>query len=123
MYGGRENCEGEFATVIAKFLERKKQNKILQITSPGTQSRNFTYIDDTISALHLIADKGNGDEYGIANPKSYTINEVAKLISDKVEYINENSANRMTSDVLIDKTCSLGWAPQTELSDYLKSKE
>lgn len=122
VYGGRENCEGEFATVIAKFLERKKQNKILQITSPGTQSRNFTYIDDTISALQLIADKGNGDEYGIANPKSYTINEVAKLISDKVEYVNENSANRMTSDVLIEKTCSLGWAPQTELSDYLKRK-
>ena len=70
--------KGEFATVIAKFLDRKKQNKKLQVTKPGTQSRNFTHIDDTINALLLIADKGNGDEYGIANPKQYTIKEVAK---------------------------------------------
>ncbi len=123
VYGGRENSEGEFATVIAKFLERKKQNKTLQITKPGTQTRNFTYIDDTIAAIQLIADKGLGDEFGIANPKSFTINEVAKLISENVEYIDENTANRMTSDILTEKTLSLGWHPKTELTDYIKSKK
>ena len=78
VYGGRENHDGEFATVIAKFFI-KKQNKKLQITKPGTQTRNFTHIDDTIAALMLIADKGYGDEYGIANQKKYSITQVAEI--------------------------------------------
>ena len=92
VYGGRENSNGEFATVIAKFLERKKFNKRLKITRPGTQVRNFTHIDDTVDALKLIAANGIGDDYGIANPKSYSINEVANFISENIEYVNENAA-------------------------------
>ena len=41
----------------------------LKITKPGTQTRNFTHINDTINALMLIAEKGNGDEYGIAQSR------------------------------------------------------
>ena len=120
VYGGRENCDGEFATVIAKFLERKKHNKVLQITKPGTQTRNFTHIDDTINALHLIAEKGQGDEYGIASSESYSINDVAKLISDHVEYKKENIANRLTSEIVTEKILSLGWKPKHKLANYIK---
>ena len=120
VYGGRENCEGEFATVIAKFLRRKKLNKKLQITKPGTQTRNFTHIDDTIDALNLIAEKGHGDEYGISAPEFYSINDVAKMISDNIEYTNENVANRQSSEIVTDKIISLGWKPKHKLSKYIK---
>ena len=122
VYGGRENSEGEFATVIAKFIRRKKLNQKLQITKPGTQTRNFTHIDDTINALHIIAEKGQGDEYGIAASESYTIYEVAKLISDDIEYIKENSANRLSSNLITEKILSLGWKSKNRLSDYIKNK-
>ena len=121
VYGGRENSQGEFATVIAKFLYKKKKNQNLQVTKPGTQYRNFTHIDDTINALMLIAEKGHGDEYGIANPKRYKIIEVAEMISDQIEYVDENVANRMNSELLTEKTSNLGWRPQKELEDYIKS--
>tara|TARA_Y100000768_G_C23884887_1_gene637108 strand:+ start:69 stop:905 length:837 start_codon:yes stop_codon:yes gene_type:complete len=119
VYGGRENPDGEFATVIAKFLMRKKLNKKLQITKPGTQIRYFTHIDDTIDALHLIAEKGNGDEYGIATSESYSINDVAKLISNDIEYTKENIANRQTSKVLTEKILQLGWKPRQNLENYI----
>ena len=122
VYGGRENSQGEFATVVAKFLHRKKQNKKLQVTKPGTQSRNFTHIDDTINALLLIAEKGHGDEYGIANPKQHTIIEVAKMISDQIEYISENVANRMSSELISKKVLDLGWKPNIGLNDYIKNQ-
>ena len=121
VYGGRENAQGEFATVIAKFLHKKKKNEILQVTKPGTQYRNFTHIDDTINALMLIAEKGYGDEYGIANPKRYSIQEVAEMISDQIEYVSENVANRMSSELLTEKILNLGWKPLRELKDYIKS--
>jgi UDP-glucose 4-epimerase len=122
VYGGRENSNGEFATVIAKFLERKKLNKRLKITKPGTQVRNFTHIDDTIDALKLIAANGVGDDYGIANPKSYSINEVANFISEDIEYVDENAANRLSSSIISEKTINLGWTPKKELEVYIKSK-
>ena len=122
VYGGRENSDGEYATVIAKFLNRYRMNKKLHVTKPGTQTRNFTYIDDTIDALKIIAEKGIGDEYGIANPKTYSIDEVAKLISNNIDYVKENSANRMSSQVVTKKILDLGWKPRQELSDYIKNK-
>ena len=121
VYGGRENSEGEFATVVAKFLYKKKKNEKLQVTKPGTQYRNFTHIDDTISALMLIAEKGYGDEYGIANPKRYSIIEVAEMISNQIEYTSENIANRMSSELMTEKILDLGWKPHNELEDYIKS--
>ena len=120
VYGGRENAQGEFATVIAKFLHKKKKNEILQVTKPGTQYRNFTHIDDTINALMLIAEKGYGDEYGIANPKRYSIKEVAEMISNQIEYVSENVANRMSSELMTEKILKLGWKPHRELKDYIK---
>ena len=120
VYGGRENCEGEFATVIAKFLNRKKLNKKLQVTKPGTQTRNFTHINDTINALHIIAEKGYGDEYGIAASEYYSIDDVARLISDDIEYTKENIANRQSSEVVTEKVISLGWKPKYRLLNYIK---
>ena len=96
-------------------------NKKLNVTKPGTQTRHFTHIDDTINALKIIAEKGEGDEYGIANPNTYTIDEVAKLISNNIEYVKENPANRMSSQVVTKKILDLGWKPRQELSDYIKN--
>tara|TARA_B100001564_G_C20637795_1_gene670560 strand:- start:959 stop:1795 length:837 start_codon:yes stop_codon:yes gene_type:complete len=122
VYGGRENPDGEYATVVAKFLNRYHMNKKLHITKPGTQTRNFTYIDDTIEALKIIAERGTGDEYGIANSNSYSIDEIARLISTNIEYTKENPANRMSSQVLTKKILALGWKPRQELKDYIKNK-
>ena len=122
VYGERENADGEFATVIAKFLNLQSHNKKLYITKPGTQTRNFTHIDDTINALEMIADKGFGDEYGIASPQSYTVNEVAQLISSNIGYLDENEANRQSSLILTEKTLSLGWRSKKHLHEYIKSK-
>ena len=120
VYGERENAEGEFATVIAKFLQKKKQGISLEVTLPGSQERNFTYIKDTISALDLIAKTGEGDEFGIGNHKSYSIIEVAKMISSDITFLPKNSANRINSKLITDKTIKLGWKAKFSLEDYIR---
>ena len=74
------------------------------------------------NSLKLIADKGNGDEYGIAHPDKYSIESIAQLISDDYEYIEANIANRMNSTVLTEKITALGWKAENNLLDYIKSK-
>ncbi len=119
VYGGREIKEGKYATLIALFKEQIKQNKKLKVVSPGTQERNFTYINDVINALVLIGEQGKGDGYEIGCDKSYSILEVAKMFGGEIEMLPERQGNRMTSEVATEKTKSLGWQAIHNLEDYI----
>lgn len=120
VYGPREISTGKYATLIALFSEKMKQNETLTIVSPGTQRRNFTHIDDIIDGLILVGKYGTGDEYGIGCEKSYSIIEVAKLFSDKIEFLPERKGNRNNGPVISEKTKLLGWKCKNNLEDYIK---
>ncbi|AJC49331.1 NAD-dependent epimerase/dehydratase family protein [Allofrancisella guangzhouensis] len=121
VYGPREIKQGKYATLIALFEEKIKNAQPLTVVSPGTQKRNFTHIEDTVEALLLIGEKGQGDEYGIGNPKSYSVLEVAKMFGGEIMMIPERRGNRITAEVISDKTIKLGWKPKKCLSEYVSS--
>jgi UDP-glucose 4-epimerase len=119
VYGGREIKEGKYATLIALFKEQMKQDKKLKVVSPGTQERNFTHIDDIIDALVLIGEQGEGDGYGISSDKSYSILEVARMFGGEIEMLPERLGNRMSGEVVTEKTKALGWRAKHNLKDYI----
>jgi UDP-glucose 4-epimerase len=96
-----------------------KQNQPLPVVSPGTQERNFTHVDDIVDALILIGKNGHGDEYGIGNPVSYTILEVAHMFDGNIEMLPERKGNRMSAPVIDTKTRELGWKPKRQLKDWI----
>jgi len=118
VYGDREIREGKYATLIASFAEKMKNNKKLTVVKPGHQLRNFTHIDDIINALVLIGEKGLGDDFGIGS-ESYSVIEIAKLYGGEIEFLQERKGNRMSADVLTKKTKSLGWRPEKNINDYI----
>lgn len=121
VYGNREIATGKYATLIALLTERMKHSEPLTIVSPGTQKRNFTHIDDIIDGLVLVGQNGYGDEFGIGSPESFSILEVAELFGGKIEMLPERKGNRMTADVMTDKTQALGWSPKRTLEDYIRT--
>lgn len=121
VYGPREIADGPYATLIAKFAERKRQGLPLTVTLPGTQRRNFTYIGDIVSALLLIGDRGEGDGYGIGNPRSYSVLEVAEMFGGKVVFTPEKPGNRLTAELKTEKTLDLGWTPCYSLENMIRS--
>ena len=86
-YGNREIELGKYATLIAIYKTRMRNSLPLQVVQPGTQRRNFTHISDIINGLILVGKFGMGDEYGICNPDTYTVLEVAKIFGGKIENI------------------------------------
>ena len=80
VYGKNEVGEGNYATVLGIFRERFYKNQKLPVVKPGTQKRNFTHIDDIISGLLIIGQKGKGDGYGIGAAESYSILELVNMI-------------------------------------------
>jgi UDP-glucose 4-epimerase len=119
VYGGREISEGKYATLIALFKDRIENGKNLKVVSPGTQRRNFTYIDDIVNALVLIGEHGNGDGYGIGSDESFSVLEVAKMFNGEIEMLPERKGNRMTGEVVTEKTKALGWKPKHNLKTYI----
>ena len=123
VYGGREISTGKYATLIALFIEKIKSGEPLTIVSPGTQIRNFTYIDDIIEGLILVGENGHGDEFGRGNEKGYSIIEVAELFGGEIELLPERIGNRLTADVVTDKSHALGWSPKIDLKDYIATQK
>lgn len=120
VYGKREISTGKYATLIALFTEKMKNDETLTIVSPGIQKRNFTHIDDIIEGLILVGENGYGDEFGIGSPESFSIVDVAKLFGGTIEMLPERMGNRMSADVATSKTEALGWQPQRNIADYIE---
>jgi len=119
VYGKREIASGKYATLIASFTQKMRSKKPLTVVKPGTQKRNFTYIDDIIDGLILVGENGNGDGFGIGSPECYTILEIAELFEGKIEMLPERKGNRMTADVITKKTEQLGWSPKHSVKEYI----
>lgn len=120
VYGDGEIATGQYATVIAIFKEKFKHGQPLTVTSPGTQLRNFTHIEDTIDGLVLAGEKGQGDNYGIGADKAYSILDVAKLFGNEVIMLPERRGTRMQSPVDTENLRALGWAPKHDLAAHIQ---
>ena len=121
VYGPREIQTGKYATLIALFKEKMKNKESLTIVSPGNQKRNFTHIDDIIDGLVLVGENGFGDEFGIGSPETFTVLEIADMFGGGVKMLPERKGNRMTAEVITDKTMALGWAPTRSIRQYIQN--
>ena len=122
VYGPREIAKGKYATLIALFKEKIKNNQKLTVVSPGTQKRNFTHVEDIIEGLIMVGEKGIGDNYGIGSPDTYSVLEIANFFNSPILMIPERPGNRMDAEIDTSKTEALGWKPKWSIKDYLISK-
>ena len=97
VYGPMQISKGSMATVIGIFEEQYRDNKFLTVVKPGTQSRRFTHINDTIEACYIAWKKNMCRHYSVSNKKSYSIIQVAKLFSSKIKFLPSRKGERYTS--------------------------
>ena len=97
VYGSKHIRSGEMATVIGIF-ERLYEKKLpLTVVKPGTQSRRFTHISDTIDVCYEAWKKNKSRHYSISNKKSYTILEVAEMFKSKIKFLPVRKGERYAS--------------------------
>ena len=105
VYGPHQICKGPMSTVIGIFEDHYKRGKPLPIVKPGTQSRRFTHIDDTVNICYYAWKKNLCRHYSIANKNSYSVIEVAKLFNSKIKFLPKRLGERYAS-ALINKNLS-----------------
>jgi len=97
VYGPRQISTGNMATVIGIFENAYKNKKPLPIVRPGTQSRKFTHISDTVKVCYDAWKKNKCRHYSVSSKKEYSILEVAKLFGSKIKLLPARSGERYAS--------------------------
>ena len=123
VYGQGQIKLGRMATVIGIFEDQFKKKIPLTVVSPGTQSRRFTHILDTIEACYYAWKKNKCRHYSISHKKSYSIVGVAKMFNSKIKFLpsrkGERYASALTSMNLSNKVHKI--FGKINLEDYVKN--
>ena len=123
VYGPYQICEGDMATVIGIFENYYKKGKALPVVKPGTQPRRFTHISDTVEICLKAWKKKLCRHYSIANKKTYSVVQVAKMFNTKIKYLPKREGERYAS-ALINKNLSNKvhrYFGKIELKNYIKN--
>lgn len=113
VFGPRQNPNGPYAAVIPKFINKLKNGEQPEIYGDGTQSRDFTYIENVIDA-NLKACKADskyaGNAYNIACGDQISLLEMYDIISKELgvdippKFVGERKGDIKHSNAFIEKT-------------------
>ena len=123
VYGERQICIGDMATVVGIFEDHFKKRKKLPVVRPGTQVRRFTHVYDTIKACIFAWKKNKCKHYSIASKQSYSIIKLAGMFKTKIIYLprrkGERFASALTKMNLNNKIIRL--SAKIRLKDYVSN--
>ena len=123
VYGPNQIYSGSMATVIGIFEHQYKNNKPLTVVKPGTQTRRFTHVSDTVKVCYNAWKKNKCRHYSVSNKKSYSIIQVAKMFKKKIIFLpkrpGERYASALTDMNLSNKVIKLFGA--VNLKNYIEN--
>ena len=123
VYGDRQICKGDMATVVGIFEDCFRLGKKLPVVRPGTQERRFTHVFDTVKACIFAWKKNKSKHYSIASKQSYRIIQLAKMFKSQIRYLpkreGERFASALTKMNLNNKIIRL--SAKIRLGDYIKN--
>ena len=97
VYGPKQIMTGDMATVIGIFENNYKKKLPLPVVKPGTQTRRFTHIKDTVEICFYAWKKNRSFHYTITNRKSFSIMKVAKMFNSKIKHLPPRKGERYAS--------------------------
>ena len=123
VYGERQSMEGAYALVVAAFAKMRLNNQPLTIRGDGNQKRDFTYVQDVVSANILASNSdavGSGEVLNIGNGSNHSVNDIANMIGGEKINIDPVIEPRET---LADNSLAkklLGWKPEGDIEKWIE---
>jgi UDP-glucose 4-epimerase len=119
VYGPGQIRTGRYATVIGIFEDQYERGVPLTVRAPGTQTRDFTHIDDIVDGIVLCAERGAGDGYLLGTGIERRLVDVAAMFGVPHELVPAEHGERERGRADTTKARSLGWAPTMSLDAYV----
>ena len=120
VYGPGQIMEGDYSTVIGIFERQYKNREPLTVVEPGTQSRDFTHVNDIVAGLIKVFSKELCYEWHLRSGKNVTILEVANMFGGEYKIVPARRGERFTSQEFpSDTEILLDWRPVHSLQDWI----
>jgi nucleoside-diphosphate-sugar epimerase len=124
VYGPRMATEGAYVTVISSFLRQKRAGELLTIHGDGTQTRDFTHVNDVVRANILAMDAvvADGRAINIGRGRNLSVNRIAELIGGPTVQLPPRPGDaRHTLADLSQAREILGWEPEIATEDAVRA--
>lgn len=119
-FGPREVGTGRYATLIARFEQAYLRGEALPVVRPGTQKRNFTYVEDLARGIEAVGRAGEGDGYALYNEHAYSIEEVAQAFGGPIRYVDGRPGRAQSGTSPTRARDELGWKTTVDVIDYIR---
>ncbi|WP_203961236.1 NAD-dependent epimerase/dehydratase family protein [Actinocatenispora thailandica] len=123
VYGPGQITDGPYATVIGIFERQYAKGEPLTVVEPGTQTRDFTHVDDIVSGIITCYRHGSGDGYLLGYGQERSLLSVAKLFDAPYVLIPARRGERTEGQADTSKARALGWQPTIDLADYVERRK
>jgi UDP-glucose 4-epimerase len=124
-FGGNEAHKGEYANTIAQFADKIAGGESPELFGDGTQTRDFTHVDDVVRACEQVADEELTGVYNVGTGVAYSFNEMVEMINEELgtdvdpAYI-ETPFDDYVHDTLADASKlqeATGWEPEIDFRE------
>ncbi len=129
VYGPRERHKTRYANNISQFYWSIKNGIRPVVFGDGSQSRDFTYVEDLVGAILLILEKGRGsDVYNIGTGREHSFNDMIQIINEELgtnvepQYVS-NPLKNYVAQTLADTgkiERDIGWKAKTSLREGIR---
>ncbi|QLG27013.1 NAD-dependent epimerase/dehydratase family protein [Halorarum halophilum] len=127
-FGGAEEHKGEYANTVAQFADRIANGESPELFGDGTQTRDFTHVDDVVRGIETVADHRLNGVFNLGTGESYSFNEMVRMINDALgtdvepEYI-ETPFDGYVHDTMADISKvheATGWEPEIDFEEGVR---
>jgi len=123
VYGEGMPISGAYRTVLSIFGEQYKKGLPLTFTNDGEQRRDFTYVQDVVSANLLAAEYEhslNGEVFNVGNGYNYSVNEVINMFGSESAFLENRIEPKTTLADNSKLRKTFGWEPTGNLPKFIE---
>ena len=112
--------------VVTNFIVQALKNENITIYGDGSQTRSFSYVEDTVAGIISLMNSSEYDVFNIGNPNEMTVGQLAEKIieltdsTSEIKYLElpNDDPKQRKPDITKAKT-KLNWEPKVNLEDGL----
>jgi dTDP-glucose 4,6-dehydratase len=111
---------------LPEFLAAAERGADLAVHGDGSQTRSFSYVEDTVRGILAVLDDGDGLPVNVGQTGELTILEFAHLVRDvcgsrsRIVHVPAMEDDPKRREPVLDRLRALGWAPKVPLREGLR---